>query len=459
MNARSNETFTVSSLRSRDEGHGGRTTGAANVGIDEERGRLLAWPQTAPGLNDSEVPKAQGVVRRALGLLIPRLLAGVADADPALVVTAAVIGAAYGFSMLWAVALCIPILVSVFRVAARIGQETRQGLVDLLRRNYGKSIAIACAVVVITINLAMIIADLMAVTDALSMILGQGRSLFIALAAFGVWYILIFRDYKRVTRALVWLSLPIFAYVASAILIAPSPRSLMINTFVPRVLPNTDFALALIGLFGALLTPYLLVWQTSSRWERSGSGHPLRSNESHGSGWVTVILAYCIIVSTGAVLHVGHPGGINTHQVADVLRPAVGDLAPFVYALGIIGAGAVALPVLVASMCYSVAEALGWKYGLSEHPWDAKPFYVMISATMFVAAVANLVHINPVKALYWSQILAGILAVPILVFILLVSNDRRIMHTTNSRAQNFWIGAGAGALAVTCLLAMWWKIF
>jgi Mn2+/Fe2+ NRAMP family transporter len=128
------------------------------------------------------------------------------------------------------------------------------------------------------------------------------------------------------------------------------------------------------------------------------------------------------------------------------------------FALGIIGAGMVALPVLVASLCYGVSEAFGWKSGLSEHPWEAKRFYVMISACLFLAAALNFINMNPVKALYWSQVLAGWLTIPILLLILLVSNDRRLMWTVNTRWQNFWIGAAAGGLTAMCLLMLWWKM-
>ena len=119
----------------------------------------------------------------------------------------------------------------------------------------------------------------------------------------------------------------------------------------------------------------------------------------------------------------------------------------------------VALPVLVASMCYDLAQAMGLRYGLSENPWEAPSFYALISGSMFLAGVANYLHINPVKALYWSMILAGVLTVPTLLFILLVSNDRRIMQTINSRAQNFWIGACGGAIFAAGLAWLWWKIF
>lgn len=446
----------MNSPKSPDEGPAGerrtRTPG--------DRGRVVVWPHTgftalhaAPGLENP----SQGF-RHAIGRLAPALVTGVADVDPSLVVTATVIGAAFGFSLLWAVVLCAPILVSVFAVAGRIGHETHKGLVDLLRSNYGKLVAGFCALIIILINLAMIIADVMAVTDGMSILLGQRRATFIAVVAFAVWYILIFRDYKRINHALVWFCMPVFAYVASAILAGPSPQAVLINTFVPRVLPDPEFLFAMVGLFGSLLTPYVLVWQTSSRGEAALQGGRPHGAEPHVGGWITVVLAYCIIVSSASVLHIGHPTDITTRQAAHALAPAVGDFGAILFAVGIIGAGMVALPVLVASMCYSVAEAFEWKYGLSEHVWEAKRFYVLISAALFIGATANLIHINPVRALYWSQVLAGILTVPILLFILLVSNDRRIMRTTNSRPQNFWIGAGIGALVSVGLLMFWWKI-
>jgi Mn2+/Fe2+ NRAMP family transporter len=158
------------------------------------------------------------------------------------------------------------------------------------------------------------------------------------------------------------------------------------------------------------------------------------------------------------VLRMAHPSDMTTMQAAEALRPAVGDVGPIVFALGILGAGLVALPVLVASMCYSISEAMEWKAGLSEVPWEAKRFYVLISIAMFVAAALNFFPINPVKALYWSQILAGILTVPILTFILVISRDRRVMITTNTRAQNFWIGAAIGGLIAAGMVYAWWGL-
>jgi len=308
--------------------------------------------------------------------------------------------------------------------------------------------------------MAMIIADLMAVSDALSIITTQHRSFFIAATAFSIWYILIFHDYRKITKSLLWLSIPLFIYVGAAVVSAPSPHSLMLKAFMPHMGKDPGYIAAIVGLFGSLLTPYVLVWQTSSRREHAviGEEHPTDA-ESHMGTFVVSILSFSVMVASASVLHFAHPVDMTTREAAEALRPVVGNLGQDVFALGSIGAGMVALPVLVASMCYSISEAMGWKSGLSEHPWDAKGFYVLISAAMFVATAVNFVHINPVKALYWSQIVAGALTPPILFFILILSNDRRVIRTINTKWQNFWLGAAAGGTAAARLIYLRYALF
>lgn len=389
----------------------------------------------------------------------PGIVTGTSAVDPALILTAAVAGAAYRYSLLWVVILCVPFLVTVFAVSARLGYQTRQGLIDLLRTNYGRGVALACAFLIVVINMAEITADLMAVSDSLSIITEQHRAFFIGATAFSVWYILIFRDYRKITKALLWLSLPLFIYVVAAVYSAPSPHTLMLRTFMPHMGKDPDYIEAVVAVFGAILTPYVLVWQTSSRREHAviGEEHPSDA-ESHMGTFVVSILAFSVMVASASVLHLAHPVDMTTREAADALRPVVGNLGEDLFALGIVGAGLVALPVLVASMCYSVSEAMAWKSGLSEHPWEAKGFYVLISASMFIATVVNFFRINPVTALYWSMILAGALTPPILIFILVLSNDRRVIRTTNTKWQNFWMGACAGGLIAVELAWLWWSI-
>jgi len=416
-----------------------------------DRKKIVSFPapQHAPG--------SLGPFRR----LVPGLVTGAADVDPSLVITATVAGSVYHYSLLWSVLLCVPFLLAVFAVSARIGVETRQGLVDLLRTNYGQTVAVLCALVIVAINMAMIVADLMAVTDAFSIIMELPRSFFIAAIAFSVWYVLIFRDYRKITHALALLSLPLFIYVVAAIVAHPDWRQVISYSLFPRIPHDTGYPVAVIAIFGSLLTPYVLVWQTSSRREEALAGVRFEGGsggEHHAGALVTTVLCYSIMVAAATVLKAPLADALTTRMAAEALTPAAGALGRVLFALGIIGAGMVALPVLVASMCYSVSEAMGWKSGLSKNPWDAVRFYVMISAAMFIAAAANFIRLNPVKALYWSQILAGALTIPILVFILLISNDRRVMRTTNSWWQNFWIGASGGAIVAAVLIVFWWKI-
>ena len=415
---------------------------------DRGKGNVLRFP---PG-----PPAPPATVWQALWRLGPGIISGAADLDPSAVITCTVTGAAFSFSMLWVVLLCIPFLLTIFSVTARIGTQTHRGLLDLVREHYGYRLAMTGAILTIITNLAVIVADLMAVTDAFSILLNQGRTFFIAMAAFTIWYILIFRDYRKITRVLVLLSLPLYIYVAVAILVAPAPRHLLLAALVPHATLNREYVEGIVAVFGSLLTPYILLWQVSSRGDTQHEPSPA---DAHAATLVSIVLAISIIIAAGSVLHLPHPVDMTTHQAAEALRPAVGDWGTMLFALGIAGAGLVALPVLVASMCYDLAQAAGWKYGLSENPWEAPIFYTLISGSMLLAGVANFLKINPVKALYWSMILAGVLVIPTLLFILLVANDRRIMQTVNSRLQNFWIGAAGGAVVAAGLAWIYWKIF
>lgn len=379
----------------------------------------------------------------------PGVVTGASNLDPSAVVTATVTGAAFQYSLLWVVVLCIPFLTNLFSVTARIGTETGKGVLDLVRDRYGRKVALTVAGATILVNVAVVIADLMAVSDVLSVVTDVPRSFFVAFTAFSVWYILVFHDYRKITRMLVLLSLPLYAYVASAILTAPPLRDLVWNTFVPHIRHGGYMVEGMVALFGSFLTPYIVLWQTSSRTDPKHEPH---AADSKAATLVTFILAYSVMVAAASVLHLNRPTDMTTRQAAEALRPVVGDFGTLIFALGIVGSGMVALPVLVASMCYDLAQAMGDKYGLSEVPWEAKRFYVLISVSIIFAALMNFIHINPVKALYWAMIMAGMLTVPIFCFILMISNDRRIMRTTNTRAQNFWIGAAAGGSGTASLV-------
>jgi Mn2+/Fe2+ NRAMP family transporter len=329
-----------------------------------------------------------------------------------------------------------------------------------LRTNYGKTIALVFTGMLVTINLLMLVADLLAVTEALSLVLDQRRIFFVALVAYGVWNVLIFGNYQQITRSLALLSLPLFVYVLAAIAAPTSAGPIVSHTIIPHMYANASYTTAVIAVFGALLTPYVLVWQTSSRRETAVAGEELHESEHRMGAMVTTILCFCVMVVAATALRTA--GDLNTpltvKRAAQALEPAFGEIGPIIFAVGVIGAGMVALPVIAASLCYSVSEAMGWDSGLSSNPWEAKGFYVLISLAMFIAAAFNFLRLDTINVVYTSQVAAGVLAIPILLCVLLLSNDRRVMKTVNSRIQNFWIGAATGGLCATVLLLVYAKV-
>src|SRR4051812_22032090 len=244
------------------------------TGTVDNRGKVLTWPEPSDRLLFTSYARTTFLKR-----VLPGMVTGAADVDPSLVITATVAGVFFGYQLLWVVLLCVPFLLTVFSVAAPIGHEKRCGLVDPLRTNYGAKIAKVCAGLIVLINMAMIVADLMAVSDALSIIMEQRRIFFVAFVAFAVWYILIFSNYHRITHALAFLALPLFIYVLAALFARPPLIPVIQGTFVPRMFVDRDYAMAVLGIFGSLLTPYVLVWQTSSRREGSLEGDEFHESE------------------------------------------------------------------------------------------------------------------------------------------------------------------------------------
>lgn len=410
-------------------------------GTAADRGKVIAFPESP------ETVEARS--KGGLGRFIPGVIAGAADLDPAAVLTATVAGATFGLSVGWVVLLCIPILTAVFGVSARIGHETRLGLIKLVRENFGKHLAILLAGMVAVVNVLMIVADIMAVSEGFAIVLQQPRDFFPAAVAFLVWYILTLAGYERVNRSLSLLALFLFAYVGAAWLATDSATTLVKGVLVPKLLPGTGYVLAVIAVFGSLLTPDVIVWQTSTKRESEATFHEAESK----FGCVVAALVSLSAIIAASRMSVADPSALTTEQAAQALAP-LGNLGPVLFALGIIGSGLVALPILVASLCFSISEAADWDYGLSKPPWEARTFFILICIVLLSAVAVSYSGINTVRTLYWSQVLAGMFIVPILFFILWISNDRRVMRTTNTRWQNFWLGGAVGGMTAANLVLL-----
>ncbi|HKT49658.1 MAG TPA: divalent metal cation transporter [Candidatus Angelobacter sp.] len=402
------------------------------------------------------MPEQPTLMERARKLL-PGVISGAADLDPAAVLTATVAGAGFGYSLGWVVLLCIPVLHTVFAVSSRIGQETSRGLIDLVREQYGHHKAIVLAALILVVNLAMIIGDIVAVADSCSLVTGQPRVYFLAAIAFIIWYLLIVGNYQKTTKALGLISLILISYVVAAWHVSGSLLSVASGVLIPRIQSSQAYTMAVVAVFGSLLTPDVIVWQASSRRGLPEGVAQAHVSESHAGTFVACVISLSAMIAASH-LSVSDPSGMTTRTAAEALAP-FGQLGPFVFSLGIIGSGLIALPILVASLCFAVSEAFGWESGLSMPPWRARFFFVMISVTVFVAVTVDFFGINTIKVLYWSQVLAGIVLVPIFLCILFISNDRRLMRTTNSYLQNFWLGCAAGGMLMSNLLFLWSHVF
>ncbi|HEX5432902.1 MAG TPA: divalent metal cation transporter [Candidatus Angelobacter sp.] len=398
----------------------------------------------------------QGLLLRARQLL-PGIIAGAADLDPAAVLTATVAGASFGYSLGWVVLLCIPVLNTIFSVSSRIGQQTGRGLIDLVREYHGQKQATGIAVLIVIVNMAMIIGDIVAVADSCSLVTDLPRVYFLTAIGFIVWYLLIIGNYQKTTSALGWISLVLVAYVVAAHQASGSFLSVAKGVLIPEIPMNAAYTMGVVAVFGSLLTPDVIVWQTSSRRGLPEGLARAHATESHAGTVVACVISLSALVAA-AQLHVADPPSMTTRTAAEALA-TFGQLGPVVFSLGIIASGLIALPILVASLCFSVSEAFGWESGLSMPPWRARFFFVTISITVFVATTVDFFGISTIKVLYWSQVLAGMVLVPIFVFILFISNSRRLMQTTNTWLQNFWLGCAAGGMLVSNLLFFWNALF
>lgn len=388
--------------------------------------------------------------------MIPGIIAGAADLDPAAVLTATVAGASFGTSLGWVVVLCIPVLFSVFAVSSRIGQETRKGLVQLIREHYSTRTALVMALMIVTVNLTMIVGDIVAVSDSFALITISPRIFFLAIVGFTVWYVLIIGNYQKTTKVLGLLTLILIAYVVAAWRLTDSFTLLAKDVFLPHMQVRTDYMMGVVAVFGSLLTPDVIVWQTSSKRGLPEGLARAHVTESHAGTFVACLISLCAMIAASH-LHVADPSNMSLRSASEALG-SFGFAGTILFSLGIIASGLIALPILVASLCFSVAEAMGWNSGLSIEPWNARMFYVMISGTVFLAVIIDFFGVHTVHVLYWSQVLAGIVLVPIFIFILLLSNNSRIMRTTNTHFENFWLGCAAMGMLISNVLFFWFVL-
>jgi NRAMP (natural resistance-associated macrophage protein)-like metal ion transporter len=411
-------------------------------------------------------------VQRFLERLGPGLITGAADDDPSGIATYSQAGAQFGLGMLWSVFLTTPLMVGIQVVSARIGRVTGHGIARNIRDHYPRWLLWFIVSILLVANTINIAADLGAMGEALQLVVGgpqHGHALL-----FGVLVVLmqIFIPYRYLAPFLKWLTLSLFAYVAVLLSVDIPWKQLVTATLLPPVELTRDYLVLLVGVLGTTISPYLFFWQASQEVEDQRATHgdePLR-HSSRGARahlrritldtWFGMILsngiAFSIMLTTAVTLHDAGITNIQTSgQAAQALKPIAGNFAFLLFAAGIIGTGLLAIPVLAGSAAYAVAEAMQWPIGHGLEPLEAKGFYGIITLATMLGVSIDFTPIDPIRALIWSAVLNGVIAVPIMVVMMRMAVRPDIMGPFVIRARLHrlgWVATGVMAIAVVAMI-------
>lgn len=381
--------------------------------------------------------------RSAVEVLGPGLVTGAADDDPSGIGTYSQVGAQFGYGMAWTMFFGFPLLAAIQAICARIGATTGKGIAQNLRQHYPPFVLRAVVLMLLVANVINLGADLGAMGAALALIV-PGPVLAYT-AAFGVVSVLleVFLSYTQYARILKWATLSLFAYVG-VVFVADVPLGEALRgTLIPSFTFDRDHAMALVAIFGTTISPYLFFWQAGQEVEEQHRRHikPLhvsprragaelrriRLDTLVGMGF-SHLVALFIVIATAATLHANGVYQIESAaQAAEALRPIAGNLAFALFAIGIIGTGLLAVPILAGSAAYAVSETFGWTEGLDRKPREAKAFYGVIALATAGGIALNFIGIDPMKALYWAAVVNGLLAPPLMVVTMVIAKNREIM--------------------------------
>ena len=382
--------------------------------------------------------------RRSPGeVLGPGLVTGAADDDPSGVGTYSQVGAQFGFGLSWTLFFGYPLLASIQAICARIGATTGKGIAQNLRQHYSPWLLRVVVLLLLVANVINLGADLGAMGAVLALVIPGPVLLYTAGFALLSVLLEVFLSYAQYARILKWATLSLFAYVGVLFVVDVPWDQALRGVLIPSFTFDRDHAMALVAIFGTTISPYLFFWQAGQEVEEQHRRHvkPLyishrragielkriRTDTLVGMGF-SHLVALFIVIATAATLHANGIREIESAaQAADALRPIAGDFAFALFAIGIIGTGLLAIPVLAGSAAYAVSEAFGWTEGLDRKPREAKAFYGAIVAAVLGGLALNLAQVDPMKALYWAAVVNGLLAPPLMVVTMLIARNRKVM--------------------------------
>ncbi|MFN3583932.1 Nramp family divalent metal transporter [Phenylobacterium sp.] len=402
----------------------------------------------------------------------PGLITGAADDDPSGIATYSQAGAQFGFAMLWTTVLTYPLMCAVQLVSARIGRVTGKGLAMNMGEVMPRPAVSGLVVLLFVANTINIGADLAAMGEAAELALGWNAQAMTVAFALVSLVLQLFVPYARYARFLKWLTLVLLSYVAVVLVVGVDWGAALTAVLIPRFEPSREALMMIVAVFGTTISPYLFFWQSSQEVEEIGNhrgAKPLREaprqarrelrriNVDTFAGMAASnLVAFAIMLSTAVTLH-GRPGGAQIEtaaEAAEALRPVAGDFAFALFALGIVGTGLLAVPVLAGSAAYAFGESRGWKCGLENKPWEAVGFYGVIGAATLLGVGIGFSPLDPVKALLWSAVINGVAAVPIIAAMMWVASRRRLMGGFREHGAVLVLGWLTTAVMAAAALAM-----
>jgi NRAMP (natural resistance-associated macrophage protein)-like metal ion transporter len=376
----------------------------------------------------------------------PGLVTGAADDDPSGIGTYSQVGAAFGFTLLWSTLVALPLAIAVQEATARLGLSSGQGLASLIRREFPKWVLYIAVVLVVSANSFNIGADLGSMAAATRLIIPIPHIVLVVLFTAGMASVEVLVPYHKYSRVLRWLCLSLLSYVLVLFIVKVQWADVVRGLLVPEFTFNKITIAALIALFGTTISPYLFFWQTSEEVEELHEQGTTRLSPEHWGGHLRamrgdvmagmtsgVFVMFAIMVTSAATLGKAGITQIGTaEEAAMALEPLAGSAAKYLFAIGIVGTGLLAVPVLAGSTSYALAETFGWREGLSLKMSQAKAFYMVIVGSMLLGLGMNMAGLDPVRSLYWSAILNGLSAPPLIVMILILSRRKHVMgeHTS-----------------------------
>ncbi len=410
-----------------------------------------------------------------LARLGPGLITGAADDDPSGIVTYSQAGAQFGLNMLWTMPLAFPLMAAIQYLCALIGRVTGKGLAANIKNAFPPGVLYGVVFLLLIANTLNIAADVAAMGEVAELVCGINRHLLTATFVLATVLLQVYVPYHRYVFVLKWLTVTLLAYAAVLFTVHVPWQQVALRTIWPRFTLDRAAAAVVVGIFGTTISPYLFFWQASEEVEdmqRVRAAAPLVSDATLAGGelrrisWDTWsgmfysdLTAYFIILATAVTLHAAGVTDINTAaEAASALRPLAGDFAFVLFAGGILGVGLIGVPVLAGSGAYALCEAMGWRWGLERKASDARAFYGVIAVSVLLGIAIQYSPISPMKALFWSAVINGVVAVPLMVVIIRLASNKSVMGDFTASRSLIVLGWVAtlvmGAAAVWMLVPL-----